>query len=217
MDGITRHPLLKEIPLETVISYAIEFIRIVGMPPEFIDKTEEINIVGYKGQLPCDFYEMIQVRLATPEGPTFRYSTDSFHMSNHKLSHSDLTYKLQGNCIFTFPLEKGVIEIAYRAIPVDQNGHPMIPDNSSFEKALRAYIKKEWFDIQFSLGKISASVMSKADQDYAWIVGQAQTDLIRPDIDKMQSISNMWNTLIPRDEHRHGFITEGTQEHIKIH
>ena len=139
-------------------------------------------------------------------------------MSPNKPSVSDLTYKLQGNCIFTAPLEEGKIEIAYRALPIDEEGYPLIPDNSAFSRALEMYIKKQWFTIQYDMGKISQAVMAKADQDYAWAVGQAQTDLIRPTIDQMESISNMWNTLIPRaQEHRKGFIHTGSKEHIKTH
>lgn len=225
MDKITRHPLMQDIPFETVIDYAVDFIRIVGTPPSFVDKTAIIDIHKYRGELPCDFYEMEQVRLAYDKdkridnhAPVFRYTTDSFHMSPNKPSVSDLTYKLQGNCIFTAPLEEGKIEIAYKALPIDEEGYPLIPDNSAFSRALEMYIKKQWFTIQYDLGKISQAVMAKADQDYAWAVGQAQTDLIRPTIDQMESISNMWNTLVPRaQEHRKGFVHEGSREHIKIH
>jgi len=216
---------MQDIPFETVIDYAVDFIRLVGTPPSFVDKTAIIDIHNYRGELPCDFYEMIQVRLAYDEkhrvenhAPTFRYTTDSFHMSPNKPHVSDLTYKLQGNCIFTAPLEEGQIEIAYKAMPIDDEGYPMIPDNSAFSRALEMYIKKQWFTIQYDMGKISQAVMAKTDQDYAWAVGQAQTDLIRPTIDQMESISNMWNTLVPRaQEHRKGFVHEGSREHIKIH
>lgn len=225
MNRITRHPLMQDIPFETVIDYAVDFIRIVGTPPSFVDKTAIIDIHKYRGELPCDFYEMEQVRLVYDKdkridnhAPVFRYTTDSFHMSPNKPSVSDLTYKLQGNCIFTAPLEEGKIEIAYKAMPIDDEGYPMIPDNSAFSRALEMYIKKQWFTIQYDLGKISQAVMAKADQDYAWAVGQAQTDLIRPTIDQMESISALWNTLIPRaQEHRKGFIHTGSKEHIKIH
>jgi hypothetical protein len=37
-------------------------MRIVGMPNMFIEKTEELKIEDYRAQLPCDFYQMIQVR-----------------------------------------------------------------------------------------------------------------------------------------------------------
>lgn len=224
MSRITRHPMMKEIALETVVDYAVEFMRIVGIPPTFMDKTALIDIHDYRGELPCDFYEMVQVRLAPkhckpPElSPVFRYTTDSFHMSPAKPRVSDLTYKIQGNCIFTSPLKDGPIEIAYKAMPVDEEGTPLIPDNSSYTRALQAYIKKEYFTEQFDQGKINPQIMQKADQDYAWAVGQAQTDLIRPTIDQMESLSNMWGTFVERSQdHRKGFLHGGSREHLKIH
>ena len=224
MDKITRHPLMQDIPLETVIDYTVDFIRLVGTPPSFMDRTAIVDIYEYRGELPCDFYEMTQVRLAPRPGhpaelsPTFRYTTDSFHMSPIKPKVSDLTYKVQGRCIFTSPLREGPIEIAYKAMPVDEEGQPLIPDNASYIRALRAFIKKEYFNDQFDLGKIPPQVMQKADQDYAFYVGQAQTDLIRPTLDQMESISALWATLIPRvQEHRKGFLHTGTREHFRTH
>ena len=224
MDRLTRHPMMHDISLETVIDFAVEFMRIVGIPATFLEKTAIIDIKNYRGELPCDYYDIIQVRLAPKPGtppelsPVFRHTTDTFHMSPLKAKISDLTYKIQGNCIFTAPLRYGPIEISYKAMPVDDEGTPLIPDNSSYTRALQAYIKKEWFIIQFDQGKIDIRVMQKADQDYAWYVGQAQTDLIRPTIDQMESISALWNTLIERSQdHRKGFLHEGSREHYKIH
>lgn len=224
MSKITKHPMMKDISLDIVIEYAIDFMRIVGIPPTFLDKTSVIDIHNYRGELPCDYYEMIQVRLLKKHchpselSPVFRYTTDSFHMSPNKPRVSDLTYKIQGNCIFTSPLKDGPIEISYKAMPVDEEGIPLIPDNSSYIRALQAFIKKEYFTEQFDQGKINPQIMQKADQDYAFYVGQAQTDLIRPTIDQMESISNMWNTLIEQSqEHRKGFIHEGSRQHIKNH
>lgn len=217
MDKLTRHPLLQDIPFETVVDYAVDFIRIVGTPPSFLDKTAIIDIVDYRGILPCDYYEMTQVRLNDGSKRTFRYTTDSFHMSDNKPEFSDLTYKIQGNCIFTSPLEQGQIEIAYQALPMDEEGYPLIPDNSSYSRALEAYIKREWFTILFDQGKLNGQVLARVDQEYSFYVGQAQSEIIMPTIDQMEAISNMWNTLLPRDEHRHGFLDNGTQSHIKTH
>lgn len=217
MDKLTRHPLLQDIPFETVVDYAVDFIRIVGTPPSFLDKTAIIDIVDYRGILPCDYYEMTQVRLNDSSKRTFRYTTDSFHMSSNKPEFSDLTYKIQGNCIFTTPLEQGQIEIAYQALPIDEEGYPLIPDNSSYSRALEAYIKREWFTILFDQGKLNGQVLARVDQEYSFYVGQAQSELIIPTIDQMEAISNMWNTLLPRDEHRHSFLDNGTQSHIINH
>lgn len=225
MSRVTKHPLMQDISLDMVIDYIMDFITIAGVPLSFEEKTAVINIKEYRGELPCDFYEMIQVRLSPSHSNSwdkntvaFRYTTDSFHLSDDKPETSDLTYKIQGNIIFTSPLREGPIEIAYKAIPMDEDGYPALPDNNTYLRALEAYIKKQWFTIQFDMGKINQQAMQKADQDYAWAVGACQSSLIVPSIDQLQSITNMWNTLIPRhNHHREGFINMGSQEHLRNH
>lgn len=222
IDNLLVHPLLQDVSLERAVNYAQSFIQIVGMPSMFIEKTDKIEIKNYRGTLPCDYYEMIQVRAIGKDcngafNEVLRYSTDSFHMSEDKSRDYDLTYKLQGNCIFT-SIKEGTVEIAYRAIAVDEEGFPLIPDNSSFIKALELYIKKECFTILFDLGKINQQVLQHTEQEYSWAVGQASSDLVRPSIDQLQAFTNTWNTLIQRTaEHNSGFKYNGVQEHLKVH
>lgn len=219
LDDLLHHPLLQGLTFERAVNYSVEFIRIVGCPRVFEEKTLKLKIENYRGMLPCDFHRIIQVRTCTcGRTTTFRYSTDSFHMSDDKHCNlPDLTYKIQGQVIFT-SIKDGEIEIAYEAISVDEEGYPLIPENSSFVRALELYIKRECFTILFDLGKITPQVYNNTCQQYAWAVGQAQNEFMRPSIDEMESITNAWNNLIPRtNEHRNGFVTLGTKEQWKTH
>lgn len=216
LDNLLDNPLLQDLTLERVVNYTIDFIRKVGMPKVYIEKIANLEVKEYRALLPCDFHKMIQVR-TFKEGcsQTFRSSTDNFHFSNNKRDSHDLTYKLQGQVIYT-SMKNGIIEIAYQAIPVDCDGYPMIADNSSFREALELYITKRRYKVLFDIGKIRGDVYSSTCQDYAFAVGQAQTSLIMPTIDEMESITNSWNTLIPRvTEHRMGFINNGSKETLK--
>lgn len=216
LDNLLDNPLLQDLTLERVVNYTIDFIRKVGMPKVYIEKIANLEVKEYRALLPCDFHKMIQVR-TFKEGcsQTFRSSTDNFHFSNNKRDSYDLTYKLQGQVIYT-SMKNGTIEIAYQAIPVDCDGYPMIADNSSFREALELYITKKRYKVLFDIGKIRGDVYSSTCQDYAFAVGQAQTSLIMPTIDEMESITNSWNTLIPRvTEHRMGFINNGSKETLK--
>nr|DAH01915.1 MAG TPA: hypothetical protein [Crassvirales sp.] len=222
LDNLMDNPLLQDLSLERAVNYAVRFIQKVGMPSIFLEKTEKVEIENYRGKLPCDFYEMIQVRAVGHNcngvlHEVFRYSTDSFHMSPDKTRDNDLTYKLQGSCIFT-SMKEGTIEVAYRAFSTDEEGFPLIPENGSFEEALELFIKVKHFTVQFELGRITQQVLQHAEQQYAWAVGQAQSDLVRPSIDQLQSFTNSWNTLISRtNEHSKGFKTLGSKEYIKLH
>lgn len=220
IDDILDHPMLKDIPFERAVNHAVHFLRIVGCPRIFEEKTALVEIENYRGMLPCNYNDIIQVRTygnCNKENyGVFRYSTDNFHMSDNKQSSFDLTYKIQGNVIFT-SIKEGTIEIAYNAFATDSEGYPMIPDNSSFIRALELYIKKQYFTVLFDLGKINQAVYQNVCQEYAWAVGQAQSDLIRPTIDQMQALTNSLNTLIPRvREHSSGFVNNGNTEVIKL-
>lgn len=224
-DDLAQHPLLQDIPYERIINYGVEFMKIVGMPQQFEDKIATIEIKDWRGELPCDFLEMIQVK--DSNGYVYRYTTDSFHMEHNDrrnynkcgeyISTLEGTYKLQGNYIYTSNKE-GIITIAYRTMALDEDGFPLIPDNGSFARALKAYIKVEWFKMLFDMSKITQQSMQMAQQDYAWLVGQAQSDLAVPSVDQMQSITNVINTLRTRlTEHDSGFINAGRREYLRKH
>ena len=218
LDKILRHPLLQEISLETVVDYSVDFMRIVGVPSIFEEKTALIQIKKYRCALQCDYYQMIQVRNIRIDGKTnavFRYSSDTFHMSDLRPEMTDYTYKIQGGIIYT-SLEEGPIEISYQALGLDSEGYPLIPDNSSFTRALEAYIKKQQFTILFDLGKISNQVLHQALQDYSWAVGDCENEFHRMSLDKAESFYNMWRTMIIKpSEHKQRFVHSGTQERLK--
>ena len=90
IDKLMRHPLFTDITYETVIDYTVDFMRIVGVPKFFTEKVETIEVTNYKGLLPCDWYETIQVR-NVDTGIPFRYATDTYHLSETKNQPSDYT------------------------------------------------------------------------------------------------------------------------------
>ena len=211
LDRILRHPLMQDLSLETAVDYTIDFMRIVGMPRMFTEKVVRITIDKYRALLPCDYYQTIQVRI--PGGHALVYSTDSFHMNNKGNSS---TYKIQGNIIYT-SIESGELELAYLAISTDEDGYPLLPDNSSFTRALELYIKKQWFTILFDLGKITSAVLQNTQQEYAWAVGDCQSEFNRMSIDQMEAFSNSWRTMILRDhQHSSGFIGDSSRQTLNI-
>ena len=204
LDDLLADDMMKGLSLERAVNYAVEFIRVVGMPKAFEEKVEEIEIENYRGVLPCDFFEEIQVKGV--KGPEYIYMETAFH---RKLA---FTYKIQGNVIIT-SAKDSPIKLAYRAIKVDDDGFPLIPDNGTFARALELYIQKRYFTILFNSSKIPYNVLQNVQQEYAFYVGQAQSDLVRPSVDQMQSITNMWTSLLQRDhKHADGFASVNMPE-----
>ena len=81
MDKLLRHPLLSDLTLETVVDYTVDFMRIVGVPRMFIDKIEAIPIINYKGLVPTDWVDTIQIKFN--EKP-IQYASDLFHLQQPK-------------------------------------------------------------------------------------------------------------------------------------
>ena len=219
-EDLAEHPMLRDIPFDRIINYVQELMQIIGSPKLFLEKTAIVKITNYRGELPCDFVNMIQVRGAGCIANEYVSATDNFHMADRKRPScidQTATYRIQGNVIITSK-EHEDVEIAYTAIPVDENGWPMLPDNAVFIRAVESYIKMRRFNILFDQGQISQNVFTQAQQDYYFNAGQAQTELLIPTEDEMETITNMWNTLIPRvTEHRNGFATAHNKEFIRRH
>lgn len=204
LDDLLADDMMKGLSLERAVNYAVEFIRVVGMPKAFEERVEEIEIKDHRGELPCDFFKEIQVK----DKCGFEYTS----MTTPFASDHAFTYKIKGNVIFTSTKDVNLF-MAFRALKVDDEGYPLIPDNGTFARALELYIQKRYFTILFNSGKISKDVLHNTQQEYAFYVGQAQTDLIKPSLDEMQSITNMWTSLIARPhKHADGFATLGTPE-----
>ena len=214
---LTRHPLMIDLTFEAIIQYTIDFIGTLGLPPIYLDKVVTVDIDNYRASLPCDLVAIRQVK-DSKNNISLRATTDTFHLlheENESIKRQEGTFKTQGNIIYT-SFKKGSVDIAYRAIPVDTEGLPLIPDNSIFLKALELYIKKEWFTILFDMNKISPAVLQNIQQEYAWKVGQLNTEFTLPSISEMEAISNMMGQLIPRtNEFRKGFKSLGNREYLK--
>lgn len=215
LSRILRHPLLQELTLEGAVQYAVDFLNIVGMPRMFQDRQVVLDIHHYRAALPCDLIEIIMVKDCR-SGKSLRSTTDVFYLEDkHHKRIYDLTYKTQGSVIYT-SFEEGKIEIAYRAIPVDKEGFPMLPDVPVFLKALELYIKQEYFTILFDMQKINNAVLANTQQQYAWAVGQLNSEMTRPSLGEMESITNiMTSALLRTNEFSDGFIKAGNKEFLK--
>ena len=192
LSRVLRHPLLQDVSFEQTVQHTIDFISIFGMPKLYEDKEVELHIENFRASLPEDLVSIVQVK--SKSGECLRNMTSTFVPTE---SSNGLTFKTQGNILYT-SFKTGDVYIAYKAIPVDECGYPLLIDNSIFLKTLESYIKKEVFTILFDMGKISGAVLQNAQQQYAWLAGQLQSEFTIPSISEMESIKNNWCSLIQR-------------------
>ena len=192
----------------------------------------------YKAVLPEDFIGLIQLCI---NGVPARNSTDTFqefYSDLNMVSNSsstlqdrevfkrsmDYTFKISNNTIF-FSVPDGKVTMVYQAIktytneedPEDPyNGTPMIPDDPTFFRALKAYIEKEFLTILWRNGKITDKVYQDAKQIYAFAVGAYETSSQKLDLSKAEAFYNMYSTLIPRtNEFANRFRNSGGKEILR--
>lgn len=243
LDDITDHPLLRDVTLEQVIRHTIRFISLHGYPQLYQDKINIVDIKDFRGLLPCDLISIIQVKDLKTD-VCLRSMTDTFtpglrpkptmenqpkdllnnmkppvdtYIPSMQEYREESSFKTQGRIIFTsFP--EGRVEIAYKAIPVDEDGFPLLIDNETYLNALEAYIKVKVFTVKFDTGKIQAGVLSNAQSEYAWAAHLLQSEMITPSMAEMESMTRYLNTFIkPVRQFDNGFKDLGNREYLRKH
>ena len=218
LSRVLRHPLLQEVTLEQAIQYTIDFIGTFGLPKFYTDKEATVDIEDYRGELPCDLIEINMVKDCKTNIP-LRSMTSEFNPGGkyyRDLKHEP-QFKTQGRTIIV-SYRCGKVHISYKAIPVDDEGLPMLIDNPKYLKALELYIKCQVFTVLFDLGKVSPQVLNHTEQEYAWAAGQLEEEFNTLSISEMESVTNMLNQLIVRnDEFAHRFEMLGNKEFRRVH
>lgn len=221
LSRVLKHPLLQDVTLEQAVYYTLDFIGIFGLPKMYLNKEEIIHIEDFRGLLPCDLVSINQIK-DCKSGICLRSMTDTFIPTEDKskiigrIRHQELSFKTQGRVLYT-SFKTGDVLLSYKSIPVDKDGFPLLIDNPVFLKALEAYIKKEVFTVLFDIGKIQSAVLQNAQQQYTWLAGQLNSEFTIPSVSEMESIKNMWSTLIQRTtDFDRGFKNLGNREYIKV-
>lgn len=218
LSRVLRHPLLQDFTLEQAVQYTIDFIGIFGFPDLYEDKETDIDICDYRGQLPCDLVSINMVKDSNSNRP-LRSMTSAFNPGGKYYDHlkQEPQFKVQNRVIITsFPT--GKVTVSYKSIPVDDEGYPLLIDNSKYLKTLELYVKCQLFTVLFELGKITQQVLQHTEQEYCWAAGQLAEEFKTPSVSEMESITNMLNQIITRrSEFTNQFERLGNKEHRVFH
>lgn len=227
LSRIYANPLMEGISQSDVATYLADCLKLIGAPMAYEDKVDTITITDYRAELPCEMLYIQQTRKVAADGKTLypmRYASDTFHSAYHVVGSPDFaessdnydwTYSLNNGYIYT-NFKEGTIQQSYKALRVDEDGLPMIPDNVKFEKAIENYIKAEWYRIQWELGKISDKVLNKAEQERDWYVGGANTAAQLQTIDQAETFRAAFTKLLNNSTAARRFFQDhGRQEFIK--
>lgn len=113
---------------------------------------------------------------------TFRRIPETFYIDNSRLI----------TCV-----KEGDVHIVYRALRLDSEGYPMIPDVESYRSALSSYAQMMMDRRLWRSGKIPDKVFAETKRDWEKFCREARGDGLMPNLSKMEAIKRMWVRLKP--------------------
>lgn len=212
------------------IEWAGRALKLIGAPSLMIDKitgesliTPNVSIVDYRGELPIDFDEMLPGGCRDSSSKeTYDHSTDSFVQASNlsgespKYIISKKTYSLNDTYIFT-NTETAILELAYRAIKIDDKGFPMVPDVERVIKAVSSYITFRIDHVLWRKNKLAERIYRDSEKEWLWYVGSAGTALRIQSPDKRESWVKAATRLLPvMYHHSTSYAFAGTREDLNI-
>lgn len=214
-DDVYSHPMMRDLPFERIIRDTIELMKIVGCPVLYETKEEILEIEKWRAALPCDYYSVNQINLLSGKDDksvaVFKEATGTFSPVGTKRG-ADLTYRIEGRVLNT-SIPYGRVKISYEAMKLDEDGFPMIINNASYLRALKSYIKMNWFTILFDSSLIKGDVLQNAQQEYYFNISQAQSSLIMPDLAQMENISIIINDAFTRQHEYYSNFNDLNKRH----
>lgn len=229
LDNLKDDENMQNLTLEQVVRHTIRFMEKFGYPKFYEDKQEDVEIHEFRGLLPCDLINIIQVK-DTRNGLCMRSMTDSFLPKEPEVEMRPIgpmgplggypyegSFKTQGRVIYvSFP--EGKVTVAYKATKVDDDGFPMLIDNEVYLDALEAYITLKVYTAKFRAGKIAAGILQEVQQSYAVAAKLLETEFTTPSYSEAESMTRYFNSLIPRvREFDRGFRHLGDRQYIRKH
>lgn len=116
-----------------------------------------------------------------------------------------LTYTLQNNNLYT-SFKTGTIIISYKAVLLDEQGFPLVPDDEHFKRALEMFLQERIDYKLWRQGRLPDKVYNQTKQDYLWAIASARTHMNTPSVDEMETLKNIFTRLnFNIYSHRQGF------------
>jgi len=117
--------------------------------------------------------------------------------------NSKENYHLNGNQLKT-SFNSGLVLVAYKGLPLDEDGYPLVPDDVAFKEALFWYITKKLA----LTGKNLIVDYQTAEQRWLKRCTQARNRAKFPDLDEYEKFLQSWTKMVETERFNKGNIAE---------
>lgn len=177
-----------EIPVNDFIEWCAEALLHVGSYYQMKEKTCILEINDFKSKLPCDFYKLNEII----GGYYYNEGINNNYLGNrgYHINFDNITTNYQS----------GQIRLRYLAMPIDEEGAPLIPDNQSFRDLLfwKVVYQLSIRGYNFTNSQLKDTNFSR--QKLNFYTNQARAESNMPDattIDRVSSRFKSWTSSFP--------------------
>jgi len=209
-----------DIEYNEVVEHIWDVIGYVSDPSTFERKFAEVIVADFRGQMPTDFYSIIDGTILEISSNTpLTESTDlmdRFSDDTDILADTDAlayTYRIIQGYIYT-GLEDTSLILSYRAFPTSDS-LPLVPDNAKVIRAVVNYIGERIAFKLFLKDKLSERKYEIIKQESLFSSAAYKTSSKIPSIDGMERLKNIHlNILRNPNMHDNNFKHLGTRTKV---
>lgn len=210
--------LKEEEPFTDFIEHCAEALEFIHVYPQFDHKQLSLSIKNYKAELPCDY---ISLEAVSYEGHNLRYTTNMFgpldttrsgayytpYSYNQDKIANVLLLKFGDNRLnpttsfsvkngyFNTSFKEGQLDIQYIALPMDEEGYPLVPDHVSFREALYWYVVYKYLYPKVLNGEVQGQFYQDAYEKWQYYCNQAGAEAMMPDLMTLENIKRSYLSL----------------------
>jgi len=220
---IKKYPYTEDLKIEDVAESLSVIYGMIGAPLILEDKSVDLEIKNNRVELPNDLVQVEAVFYLNDNKSTIMNYSSSIY-NNPIISQNCFNKKYSNGYEYscnrytiTTNATNGCIRISYKAIPIDKEGFPLVPDNEKFKEALKYHVLWNTYEILSFQQEIPDKVLAQVEKQYMWYVGSADNSLRMPNISEMESIKNSIIRLIhSSNNYEEGFRNLNDKPNNKI-
>jgi len=175
-----------EFPWQDTVEWIGEALQQIGAYSQYNAKEVELTVADYKAKLPCDFLHLKRMLNMSTNSPTGALDNRNNNLLGNSFDNPDQqAERILGNSVTDYDYnivldnistsyKDGTLKIQYLAMPTDEEGFPLIPDNESYKEAFFWYVANR-LAIRGQLKNKDLSI-GYCDAQWQWYCGQARAE-----------------------------------------
>lgn len=153
----------------------------------------------------CEEDEEDSFNIPSANDPTDPSTLITYYSPSDIYSPGALTYKVNDNHIFT-NFQCGYVVMAYKAVPLDEEGFPLVPAEQQFIEAAKREVAYKIATKLWLRGDMTADKFQWFERERNWYIASASNNANMMSLDELQSFTNDRLRLIPKTNQHRGFF-----------